>query len=239
MPKVPSSILKMLIDLPEQQIDTVCRRLKITETAEFKKYLSNNISLNKSCKDFLIKELSSSNTTTIQAIYNKIEGFLFVGGCAPGVGIAFNIIDACFCFALGNMFGCFVAIISCFPIPGFKVAGKGLEKILVGLLKRIPIGEITKFTKELLKRLTNYYGPGDQTFGLIHKALQIIRMQLDEIMPGLTGLKNNIFVEDVKRAFAEIIDKYPSNISKSYTISNNQVKFMSIIMKEKINRGIK
>lgn len=237
MPKVPPSILKMLIDLPEQQIDTVCKNLRITETAEFKKYLSNNSLSNKSCKGFLLKELSTSNTTAIQAIYNKIEGFLFIGGCAPGVGIAFNIIDACFCFALGNMFGCFVAIISCFPIPGFKVAGKGLEKILVALLKRISPSQLTKFTKELIKKLSNYYGPGIENNGLITKALQIVRLQLEEIIKGL----RNPFAEEMVKRFARIVDTLPSklsnniqNISQSYTVTGKQVKLLKIT-----ERGIK
>lgn len=232
MPKVPSSILKMLIDLPEQQVDIVCRNLKITETTEFKKYLSNNITANKSCKDFLIKELSSSNTTTIQAIYSKIEGFLFIGGCAPGVGIAFNILDACFCFALGNMFGCFVAIISCFPIPGFKVAGKGLEKILVALLRKISPTKLSKFTKELIKKLKNFYGPGIENSGMINKALQTIRIQLEEIIIGL----RNPFAEEIIRFFAKIVDTLPpklsnniqKGVSQSYSMSYKQTNLLKI-----------
>ena len=232
MPKVPPSILKMLMDLPEQQINIVCRNLKITETTEFKRYLSNNISPNKSCKDFLIKELSSSNTTTIQAIYSKIEGFLFVGGCAPGIGIAFNIVDACFCFALGNMFWCFVAIISCFPIPGFKVAGKGLEKILVALLRNISPTTLSKFSKELIKKLKNFYGPGIENSGMINKALQTIRMQLEEVIIGL----RNPFAEEIIRFFARIVDTLPpkfsnniqKGVSQSYSLLNKQVKLLNI-----------
>ena len=232
MPKVPPSILKMLMDLPEQQIDIVCRNLKITETTEFKRYLSNNISPNKSCKDFLIKELSSSNTTTIQAIYSKIEGFLFVGGCAPGIGIAFNIVDACFCFALGNMVGGFGAIISCFPIPGFKVAGKGLEKILVALLRNISPTTLSKFSKELIKKLKNFYGPGIENSGMINKALQTIRMQLEEVIIGL----RNPFAEEIIRFFARIVDTLPpkfsnniqKGVSQSYSLLNKQVKLLNI-----------
>ena len=220
------------MDLPEQQIDIVCRNLKITETTEFKRYLSNNISPNKSCKDFLIKELSSSNTTTIQAIYSKIEGFLFVGGCATGIGIAFNIVDACFCFALGNMYGSVVAIISCFPIPGFKVTGKGLEKILVALLRNISPTTLSKFSKELIKKLKNFYGPGIENSGMINKALQTIRMQLEEVIIGL----RNPFAEEIIRFFARIVDTLPpkfsnniqKGVSQSYSLLNKQVKLLNI-----------
>lgn len=229
MPKVPPCILVLLIDLPEQQIDIVCRNLKITETIGFKKYLTNNATPNKSCKDFLIKELSSSNTTTIQAIYNKIEGFLFIGGCAPGFGIAFNIIDACFCFALGNMFGCFVAIISCFPIPGFKVAGKGIEKFLIYLFDLIPISELTKFTKELPKRIGNYCGHNN---GDYVKALEVIYIKLNEIM----ALKNPFVSDEKIKAFTKIINRFhtilPDNIQKnipqSYSVSDKQIKLLGI-----------
>lgn len=233
MPKVPPVILKMLIDLPEQQIDVLCRNLKITETTEFKKYLSSTISSNKSCKDFLIKELSSSNTTALQAIYSKIEGFLFIGGCAPGIGIAVNIVDACFCYALGNMFGCLVSIVSCFPIPGFKVAGKGLEKILVGLLRNISPFDLTKFYKELIKKLNNYIGTGHETYGgmMVH-ALTIIRTRLEELVIGL----RNPFADEIIKLFAEIVDKLPSNlssdiqkgISQSYSMASKQVKLLKL-----------
>lgn len=232
MPKVHPVILKMLIDLPEQQIDVLCRNLKITETTEFKKYLSNTISSHKSCKDFLIKELSSSNTTALQAIYSKIEGLLFIGGCAPGIGIAVNIVDACFCFALGNMFGCLVSIVSCFPIPGFKVAGKGLEKILVGLLRNISPLDLTKFYKELVRKLNNYYGTGPATYGMMVDALKIIRTRLEELVIGL----RNPFSDEIIRLFAKIVDKLPSNlssniqkgISQSYSMASKQVKLLKL-----------
>ncbi len=212
MPKVPASILNILKDVPESQLQIVCSKLKITETIEYKLFVSKKSYCQNPCTAFLEMQLTSGNTLTLSKIYHSIEGFLFVGGCAPGIGIAFNLIDACFCFALGNFFGCFIAIISCFPIPGFKVAGKGLEKILAGLLKYIsPSKLLNCFNKELNKRLANYLGVGViENVGTHTKYLCIIRERLEEMIVGL----NNPFATEIIRALGEIIKKMPKRTSK-------------------------
>ena len=208
MPKVPASILNILKGIPEHQLHTVCSKLKITETMEYRSFVAKNAHVQNPCTTFLETQLTSGNTTTLSKIYHSIEGFLFIGGCAPGIGIAFNLIDACFCFALGNFFGCFVAIISCFPIPGFKVAGKGLEKILVGLLKHIaPTKLINSFNKELNKRIVSYLG---KNIDSADKYLAIIREQLEEMIVGL----NNPFATEIIRALSEVIKKMPRKVSK-------------------------
>lgn len=212
MPKVPASILNILKGVPEHQLHTVCSKLRITETVEYKSFIAQNTRVQNPCTTFLEAQLTSGNTSTLSKIYHSIEGFLFIGGCAPGIGIAFNLIDACFCFALGNFFGCFVAIISCFPIPGFKVAGKGLEKILVGLLKHIsPTKLLNSFNKELNKRLANYLGIGFvENVGLHTKYLCVIREQLEAMIVGL----NNPFATEIIRALSEVIKKMPRKVSK-------------------------
>lgn len=212
MPRVPVSILNILKEVPESQLYTVCSKLKITETIEYKSFIVKNTHCQNPCATFLEVQLTSGNTSTLSKIYHSIEGFLFVGGCTPGIGIAFNLIDACFCFALGNFFGCFVAIVSCFPIPGFKVAGKGLEKILVGLLKYIsPSKLLNSFNKELNKRLANYLGIGFvENVGLYTKYLGIIRERLEEMVIGL----NNPFATEVIRAFGNVVKKMPSRTPK-------------------------
>lgn len=221
MPKVPASILNILKEIPDSQLYTVCRKLKITETIEYKSFIAHNTHCANPCAKFLEAQLTSGNTTTLSRIYHSIEGFLFVGGCAPGIGIAFNLIDACFCFALGNFFGCFIAMVSCFPIPGFKVAGKGLEKILVGLLKNIsPSKLLNCFNKELSKRLSNYLGTGFvENVGTHTKYLGIIRERLEEMIVGL----NNPFATEIIRALGEVIKKMPkrtTKIQKEITNSN-------------------
>jgi len=208
MPKVPSSVLRLLTDLPENQIASVCKSLRITETAEYKKYVASQYRSSSPCKDFLVAQLGGGNKSTLQAIYSSIEGFLFVGGCAPGIGIAFNLIDACFCFALGNFFGCFVAIVSCFPIPGFKVAGKGLEKILVGLLKHITPTKLMGFIKALQKRLMNYFGEGFLfNSGLHQKSLALIRKQLENLIPCI----DNPFAAEIIKTLSELLKHFPSS----------------------------
>ena len=208
MPKVPASILNILKGVSEHQLYTVCNKLRITETIEYKSFVAQNTYIQNPCTTFLEVQLTSGNLSTFSKIYHSIEGFLFIGGCAPGIGIAFNLIDACFCFALGNFFGCFVAIISCFPIPGFKVAGKGIEKILVGLLKHIsPTKLLNCFNKELNKRIVNYIG---RNIDSADKYLAIIREKLEEMIVGL----NNPFATEIIRALSEVIKKMPKKVSK-------------------------
>lgn len=230
MPKVPTSILNILKEIPEHQLYTVCNKLKITETIEYKSFLSHNAHCSNPCTQFLEAQLTSGNTSTLSRIYHSIEGFLFVGGCAPGIGIAFNLIDACFCFALGNFFGCFIAIVSCFPIPGFKVAGKGLEKILVGLLKHIsPSKLLNCFNKELNKRLANYLGVGFiENVGIHTKYLGIIRERLEEMIVGL----NNPFAAEVIRALGKAIRMMPKSTSKIQKgIANGNLDSLGIATK--------
>lgn len=212
MPTVPASIIKLLKEVPEMQLQTVCNKLKITDTLEYKSFIARNPKVNNPCTTFLETQLTSGNTSTLSKLYRSIEGFLFIGGCAPGIGIAFNLIDACFCYALGNFFGCFMSIISCFPIPGFKVAGKGLEKMLVGLLKHIsPSKLLNNFHKELHKRLINYLGKGKiGDAGIYHKYLCTIREQLEAMVSGL----NNPFATEVIRALGRVINNLPTNGSK-------------------------
>lgn len=236
MPKVPTSILNILKEVPESQLHTVCSKLKITETIEYKSFIAKNAQCSKPCTQFLEAQLTSGNTSTLGKIYHSIEGFLFVGGCAPGIGIAFNLIDACFCFALGNYFGCFVAIISCFPIPGFKVAEKGLEKILVELLKYIsPSKLLNCFNKELNKRLANCLGIGfAENVGTHTKYLGIIRERLEEMIVGL----NNPFATEIIRALGEVIKKMPKRTSKIQNGINNS-KFGSLGIATKGVEGYK
>lgn len=150
--KVPSCLMQLVEDVPERCFAEAFRILKINEMSVFKKYCAKTCSKD-ICKNFILS-MFGADITTVQLIYAKIEKILFVGGCAPGVGIAFNLIDACFCFILGNWLGLIVAILSCFPIPGFKVVGKGLEKFLTIAIKKIPIGKISSdFIKLIGKRV--------------------------------------------------------------------------------------
>ncbi len=150
--KVPSCLMQLVEDVPERYFAEAFRFLRINEMSVFKKFCAKKGS-KEVCKNFLLSTFGADKAA-VQLMYAKIENILFVGGCAPGVGIAFNLIDACFCFILGNWLGLIVAILSCFPIPGFKVAGKGLEKFLTIAIKRIPIGKISSdFIKLIGKRV--------------------------------------------------------------------------------------
>lgn len=234
MPKVPDILLSKLMDIPDACIDEACKKLGITDTLQYHIYMDNPLALNKSSKNFLIKVFSSSDTVALQAVYNKIEIGLLLGGCIPYVGIAVNIIDACFCLALGNIFGCVVAIISCFPIPGFKVVGKGIDKILVELLKKISPDEIAKISRETVKRLQKVYGAGWFNKADVKEGLKIIREEMEEI----TKQMPNPFTDESFN-IRKIIEAFPSrNLQKdvvtSYGISTKHITFFGLNM-----RGVK
>lgn len=197
MAKIPTFLLNMIKDVPEATLEKVLKTLKITEQDSFKKFAFYRATSKSLYGDFILS-LFSCDKAVVASLYKSIEGVLFVGGCAPGLGIAFNLIDACFCFILGNWLGCFVAIVSCFPIPCFKVAGKGLEKFLIVTLKKISPAELLAFINKLGKRLSSIGFHSDNSY-------IIIRQQIENIIPDL----HNPFAETIIREFSKIIKRFP------------------------------
>jgi len=214
MAQVPSFLLNMIRDVPESAFERVMVSLKITERKEFKEYASKRIASKTLYGDFVLT-LFSYDRAAVATLYKSIEGVLFVGGCVPGVGIAFNLVDACFCFILGNWLGCFVAILSCFPIPGFKLAGKGAEKFIMVLLKRISPLHLQSLIKKLGLRLskTGYHTT---------ESYIAIRKRIESLLPGL----HNPFVECIIRELSKIIQRFPvssNGISKSVSQSGGDL----------------
>lgn len=234
MPKVPHVLIQLIEETEEKYIAAVFQKLHLSETIAYKSYTKRYAK--KNCeKEYLVRIFASGGD--LQNLYKTIEPYLLGGGCIPGVGIAFNLIDACFCWALGNWLGCLVAIISCFPIPGFKVAGKGLEKLLVVLLKRISPSKIMGFIGRLGSRLSNIGFHSDKSY-------IIIREQIEAIMPYL----HDPFAESFIREFAKIIKRFPvrqNGISKAVSKSGEelmrertlQLKLLEVTSKSKILSG--
>ncbi len=195
----PSFLANMISDVPERCFEQVLKTLKINEKHIFKEFVSTKATSKYIYKDFVFN-LFSCDLIQVQALYTSIEGVLFVGGCAPGFGIAFNLVDACFCFILGNWLGCFVAVVSCFPIPGFKIAGKGIEKFIMNILKRISPNDLMKFINKVGRRLeaVGYHST---------EAYMAIRKQIEEIIPNL----NNPFAEFIITEFYKIIKRFPTS----------------------------
>lgn len=188
---------KMMMDVPERNVAAVCRSLKLTESTAFKKYAASHYAKETLHRDFLLS-LFSGSRGELARIYHSIEGVLFVGGCAPGVGIAFNLIDFCFCLALANYLGAFVALVSCFPIPGFKMVGKGLDKVVMELLKAIKPADLFKFVKALGVRLQKIGFHSTESYALI-------RRNLENMVEGL----GNPFAEEVVRTLGKILNHFP------------------------------
>lgn len=202
MAKIPSFFLNALKDVPESTLEKVFRALKITEKDVFKKHVASSVASRTIYKDFVFS-LFGCDKAIVASLYASLEGLLFIGGCAPGVGIAFNLVDACFCFILGNWLGCFVAIISCFPIPGFKIAGKGLEKFFVAVLRKIQPKQLLSLTKSLGNRLSRIGFHTDKSY-------MIIREQIEKIIPEI----HNPFVETIFRELSNIIQHFPQASKK-------------------------
>ena len=57
MPKVPASIIKILKGVPETQLQTVCNKLKITDTLEYKSFIAKNPKVNNPCTTFSVRLL--------------------------------------------------------------------------------------------------------------------------------------------------------------------------------------
>lgn len=202
MAKVPTFLFNALNDIPEVALEKVFKSLKVTEKDVFKKHLAAHATSKTIYKDFVLS-LFGCDRAVVASLYATVEGVLFVGGCAPGIGIAFNLIDACFCFILGNWLGCFVAIISCFPIPGFKIAGKGLEKFFVAILHKISPQQLLSLTKKIGIRLSRIGFHADKSY-------MMIREQIEKMIPEI----HNPFVETIIRELSNIIKKYPVATSK-------------------------
>lgn len=84
--------------------------------------------------------MQSGDKSVFAAIYKILEMPLLAAGCIGGpIGFAVNIIDAIFCFILGNMVGFVIDVISAFcMVPGVKGSlkgGAGITKFLVLLIK--------------------------------------------------------------------------------------------------------
>jgi len=215
--------MQMLGDVPEHYLAEVFRILKINETEVFKKYCLRH-SGRLLYKDFILS-MFGADRMVVEALYRRIEGVLFVGGCAPGLGIAFNLVDACFCFLLQNWLGLVVAILSCFPIPGFKAAGKGLEKFLTAMIKKIPVDKlVNSFTKVLGKRITLLRNFVDNNpYVTIQKA---VREYVSEL--------NNPFTQEVVTQLSKIITMFGPRLEEK-TISNSvrmtaQPKLLELLM---------
>lgn len=207
---------KLIMDLPEKNVTSVCRALKLTESTSFKKFAASHCTKETLYREYLIS-IFSGPSGELSRIYHSIEGVLFVGGCAPGIGIAFNLIDFCFCLALANYIGAFVALISCFPIPGFKLVGKGLDKLIIKLLRNIKPAELFGFVKLLSRRL-------DKIGFLSTKSYAIIRQNLENLIVGL----HNPFAEEIIRTLGKILDRFPTTTKNvSNTISKTSKDLFS------------
>jgi len=224
-------IIKLIRQTPEKDVAIVCSTLKLTQNKVFKNALTSKAASKTPHVDSLVQVFSKSDAGVLSSIYKSIEGVLFLGGCAPGVGIAFNVIDACFCMLLNNWIGALVAIISCFPIPGFKVAGKGLEKLLeklvVTILKRISPTDMTKLAKLLNKQLAKIACNSEKSFMTIGSKIEELVKELNnpfasETIKILSKTVRSFMKKDAQKATAAA----SKNVSKAVqSQSQNTVGF--------------
>lgn len=219
--------MQMIGEIPEHYLSEAFRILKINQTTVFKNFCSSCTRKNV-CREFLFT-MFGADRATIAFLYSKIEMALIVGGCAPGLGIAFNLIDASFCFMLQNWLGFVIAILSCFPIPGFKAAGKGLEKLLTQAIKRIPIGQLSSnFTRLLGKRM-------DLLKNFVNKKPYVtIQKAVSEYITDI----NNPFSEEVFRQLQKIIKTYGPRLEEksiSATTHMQSMPGLTEILKRRAN----
>lgn len=243
MSNLPSGFIRLLEQIEEKNIVAVCQRLRLTETAVYKSY-STKVAKKNCEKEFLLYTFTGGGD--VQALYKAIEPFLFIGGCAPGIGIAFNIIDACFCAALGNWVGAVIAIVSCFPIPGFKVVGKGLEKGMSALLKEIACNispnSVLNAMSLLRKQLTKIGLLGIEKQGL-HTIkpvdYSLIQKQLENMFSEWKNPYAEKMIKDLFKVFFKAEEKGSKainlkfgDLTKKYDITPHSItKFGSLLIK--------
>lgn len=214
MGKILVGVVNFLRELPEKDIEKVCSMLRLIENKAFKGEFVKNGASKTPYTESLVAVFATPNQRILTEIYKSIESILFVGGCAPGVGIAFNIIDACFCIALNNWIGAFISIISCFPIPGFKLVGKGLQKLIMSLLVKISPNDMLKMFKMLGRQLSKI---GFHTNDCYMK----IGQKLEEVVEGI----NNPFAAETIKVLSSAVKKMcrNSNVVKN-SVSSTKIK---------------
>ena len=230
---IPSFFKKTLQDIPEPLLETAVKKLKIDQLPVFKKFAVGKTASKTLYGDFVL-HLFSLDKSLIRDIYKIVEPLLFVGGCVPAAGIAFNIIDAIFCFLLGNWLGCAVAILACIPIPGFKLAGKGFEKFFVEILKRFKPKHFLDFTKALGKKITLMKNSIPSLS--YHKCYIVIREQLEKLLPSLSEAiaveGKNVFIPEFINEFAKVMMKFP--VRNPEVISKQVGKTGKYMMQEQV-----
>lgn len=202
-------LVHLLRQLPEKNIEKVCAKLKLTDNKVFSEMMARQQHSISPYTDSLVAIVTNPSKGILLEIYRSIEGVLFVGGCAPGVGLAFNIIDACFCVALGYWIEAFIAIVSCIPIPGLKFVGKGFQKTVMSLLQNISPADMQNMTKLLGRQLTKI---GFHTNDCYIR----IGNKLDEIVDGV----GNPFASDTIRLLYSSIKKMCKNNVPTHSVAS-------------------
>ena len=129
---VPSELVSIMKGIPSKHFDELLTKIP---------NLGKLIPKGKSAKDFLLEAIINGDKATIQALYEPLSLILAAGGCCGGpVGVVFNLLDAAFCFVLGNWIGFSIDILSALLLfPGAKAVLTGVGeamKILPKLLVR-------------------------------------------------------------------------------------------------------
>lgn len=218
MREIVEYLLRWLFEVSEHNIATAFKMLRLTETELYKRLISRSasgVAQGSVYKEFFSMAISLPRSE-LQVIYASIEGALMIGGCIPMVGIAINIIDAIFCVLLGNWIGAFIAIISCFPIPGFKIAGKGLGKVLSKILAKVPILDVPRAIRMLGKKIDGLRWCIPAAYDL-PKVYKIIASRLRALLP------------EFSNPFAQaLLDKFLYNLSGEATNSAIKVVPQSV-----------
>lgn len=181
---IPTVLIDALHAVPVKYMDDLCLKCKISVGTE------------RLTGKGLIRILQEGDVSKLRVVYTKIAPVLMVGGMAPGVGLAFNLVDAicCFCLGLWIDFVVDIVAISLFEVPG--VSGlKGVSKGMLGLCKSVKIDSAVFFKIMERIRVNNTLTEGKihQVFTiLMDQANKAVRIDVKDIYSSLS--KQNLFI---------------------------------------------
>ncbi len=191
-----NEILTIIRDLPAHHFEKIPNMIP---------EIGKIIPKGKSVQEFLIEVIQKRDITAIEAIYNPLSLFLAAGGCFGGpVGIAFNAVDAAFCYMLKNTLGLVIDLLSIVVVfPGAKAGLTSISKaisVLPGYIgKYLTTGIALKAIKRVLARAKT---AGQFTEDMVKDLYFICKPYIKDI----TELQNYIYLHH-RKAFELIVEE--------------------------------
>ena len=220
---VPSEIITLIKGIPSKHFDEL-----LTIAPNLKKL----IPIGKNAKEFLLEAILKGDKAAIQALYEPLSLVLAGGGCCGGpVGIVFNLLDAAFCFILGNWIGFSIDILSALLLfPGAKAVLTGITeamKILPKLLVQYGKGAVNiKILKIVIERIEKAGELSSETLQLLFNICEK-HFKDQKLLLGWLAEKIAKFADDAMSTTTKTSNQIGyglSNVGKKMTKSQEELR---------------